>query len=156
MKYKFQVVVMLTYEDKEIEVEIDLTDKEISHIKELISTSEEIKQDLLGEDELNIEKDLLTILEMNDPKLFDKFWEVIMRAVFVELVINGIENYGCDFRHEEDNFADYRKANFDELFAMYGDSIEIEHSSSCICRIPEIWLSDKKIKRQNENPLWLS
>ena len=29
--------------------------------------------------------------------------------------------------------------DFDEVYDMYGDDIELEHSSCCICRIPEEW-----------------
>ena len=37
MKYKFQVMVALTYVDKDIEVEIDLSDDEVARIKELVA-----------------------------------------------------------------------------------------------------------------------
>lgn len=141
MKYIFKVIVCLTYKDKEIEVEIDLSDKEVFQIKELVSNGVKKRKELLGEDDFHIEIDLLMILETRVPKLFNKFWKVIMPPVFVELLINGIENYGNDFKLEEDNFSDYRKASFDELYAMYGETIDIEHSSCCICRVPESWIT---------------
>ena len=37
MKYKFQVMVALTYEDKDIEVEVELSDEELARIKELVA-----------------------------------------------------------------------------------------------------------------------
>lgn len=94
----------------------------------------------MGEEDFHIEIDLLMIFERRAPQLFDKFWKVIMPPVFVELLINGVENYGNDFKLKEDNYSDYRKASFDELYAMYGETIDIEHSSCCICKIPESWL----------------
>ena len=38
MKYKFQVMVALTYEDKDIEVEVELSDEEVARIKELVAS----------------------------------------------------------------------------------------------------------------------
>lgn len=37
MKYKFQVMVALTYEDKDIDVEENLNDAEVARIKELVA-----------------------------------------------------------------------------------------------------------------------
>ena len=37
MKYMFQVMVALTYSDKDIEVEVPLSDKEVDKIKQLIT-----------------------------------------------------------------------------------------------------------------------
>ena len=44
MKYKFQVMVALTYHDKDIEVEIDLSDDEVKTIKSLIAAYESKKE----------------------------------------------------------------------------------------------------------------
>ena len=140
MKYKFKVMVFVTYKDKDIEIVIDLSDKDVSQIKELVSNGKKKKMELLGEDDFQIETGLLMILETRAPKLFNKFWKIIMPPVFIELLIDGIENYGSDIKLEEDHFADYREASFDELYAMYGETIDIEHSSCCICKIPESWL----------------
>lgn len=41
MKYKFQVVIPLTYSDKNIEVEADFTDEEATQIKEVIANNAE-------------------------------------------------------------------------------------------------------------------
>lgn len=136
MLYKFKVTVFLTYKDKEIEVEIDLSDKEVIRIKELVATSVANRNESADEDD-NVPLDLLQILEDNDEKLFDKFWDVIMPPVFVELLIDAMNNFGNDMRLEEDNFKDYRKASFEELYDMYGDSIDMDHSICCDCRIPE-------------------
>lgn len=138
MLYKFDVVVYLTYKDKEIEVEVDLSDKEIKRIKELVATCAANRDESSDEDD-NVPLDLLQILEDKDIKLYDKFWNVIMPPVFVELLIDAINNFGNDIRLEEDNFKDYRKANFDELYNMYGDSIDMDHSICCDCKIPEDW-----------------
>lgn len=136
MLYKFKVTVFLTYKDKEIEVEVDLSDKEVTRIKELVVDSAANRNESADEDD-NVPLDLLQILEDNDEKLFDKFWDVIMPPVFVELLIDAMNNFGNDMRLEEDNFKDYRKASFEELYDMYGDSIDMDHSICCDCRIPE-------------------
>ena len=139
MKFKFQVMVALTYEDKDIEVEVKLTEDEVNKIRELVAASavtEEIPQD---ENDFVSEPDLLQILEDGEPKLFKKFWDVIMPPVFVEILINGIDNGDIE-QHEDDNFFDYHEADFDELYDMYCDQIELEHSSCCICKVPKDWL----------------
>ena len=140
MKYKFQVMVALTYEDKDIEVEVELSDEEVAKIKELVSKSIELQKGLFGDDEFTYERDLLMILESGAPELFEKFWNVIMPPVFVEMLINGFDN-GYIEKDRKDEFDDYHDADFDELCTMYGEDIELEHSSCCICRIPENWLS---------------
>ncbi len=127
MKYKFQVKIFLSYWDEEVEVEVDLSDEEVSLIRKLVMSNFDEKRGLLH------------ILEDDAPELFDKFWDVIFPHVFVELLINGLENWHIE-RRDDDGFADYRKADFDTLYEMYGDYIEIEHSSSCFCRIPKEWL----------------
>jgi len=140
MKYKFQVMVALTYEDKDIEVEVELTDEEVSRIKKLVASSTSTNEEPVDEDAYVPETDLLQILEDNDKELFDKFWDAIMPPVFIEMLINGIEN-GYIERHDDDDFYDYHEADFDELYAIYGDDIVLEHSSCCICKIPADWKS---------------
>ena len=138
MKYKFQVMVALTYEDKDIEVEVELSDDEVALIKELVASSTATNEEPVDEDAYVPEPDLLLILEGGEPKLFKKFWNVIMPPVFVEMLINDIEN-GYIERHDDDEFDDYHEADFDDLYNMYGDDIELEHSSCCICKIPGDW-----------------
>lgn len=140
MKYKFQVMVALTYEDKDIEVEVDLSDDEVARTKELVASSTVTNEEPVDEDAYVPEPDLLLILEDGEPKLFKKFWDAIMPPVFIEMLINGIEN-GYIERHDDDDFHDYHEADFGELYAMYGDDIELEHSSCCICKIPVDWKS---------------
>ena len=139
MKYKFQVMVALTYSDKDIEVEVPLSDKEVAKIKQLIAENNNIKEEPEDEEEYVPSTDLLQILEDNDEELFKKFWNVIMPPVFIEMLINGLDN-GHIEQHDDDDFFDYYEADFDEVYDMYGDDIELEHSSCCICRIPEDWL----------------
>ena len=139
MKYKFQVKVFKTYYDEDIEVEEELTDDEVARIKKLVASSTSTNEEPVDEDAYLPETDLLQILEDNDKELFDKFWDVIMPPVFVEMLINGIEN-GYIEQHDDDEFFDYHEADFDEVYDMYGDDIELEHSCCCICRIPEDWL----------------
>lgn len=139
MKYKFQVMVALTYEDKDIEVEVDLSDDEVSRIKKLVASSASTNEEPENEEAYVPPMDLLQILEDNDEELFDKFWDVIMPPVFIEMLINGIEN-GYIEQHDDDDFYDYHEADFDELYAIYGDDIALEHSSCCICKIPEDWM----------------
>lgn len=143
MKYKFQVMVALTYVDKDIEVEIDLSDDEVARIKELVAADceghEEAEEaEVADEEDYDYEppQDLLQILEDNDPDLFDKFWDEIFPPVFVECLIDGFEN-GLEEKHEDDHFRNYRKADFDELYDMYGDAMELDHDTTCICRVPE-------------------
>lgn len=131
-------MVALTYEDKDIEVEVELTDDEVARIKELVASSIATNEEPVDEDAYVPETDLLLILEDGEPKLFKKFWDAIMPPVFVEMLINGIEN-GYIEQHDDDDFYDYHEADFDELYAMYGDDIELEHSSCCICKIPGDW-----------------
>ena len=139
MKYKFNVMVALTYSDKDIEVEVELSDKEVARIKELVAASTATDNEPNDRDDYVPEKSLLYILEENDSELFDKFWDVIMPPVFVEMLINGFAN-GYIEKDAKDDFDDYHKADFDELYAMYGDEIELEHSSCCICKVPGKWL----------------
>lgn len=47
-------------------------------------------------------------------------------------------------QHDDDEFFDYHEADFDEVYDMYGDDIELEHSCCCFCRIPEEWSSNIK------------
>ena len=138
MKYKFQVMVALTYEDKDIEVEVELSDEEVARIKELVAASAATGAEPKDEDDYVPEPDLLQILEEEEPKLFEKFWDVIMPPVFIEMLINGFNN-GHIEQHDDDEFDDYYDADFDEVYDMYGDDIELEHSNCCICRIPEDW-----------------
>ena len=139
VKYKFNVMVALTYSDKDIEVEVPLSDKEVAKIKQLIAENNNIKEEPEDEDAYVPPTDLLQILEDNDEELFDKFWDVIMPPIFIEMLINGFDN-GHIEQHDDDEFFDYYEADFDEVYDMYGDDIELEHSSCCICRIPEDWL----------------
>ena len=103
MKYKFQVMVAFTYEDKDIEVEVELSDEEVARIKELAAASAATNEEPEDEEAYIPPMDLLQILEDNDEELFDKFWDVIMPPVFVEMLINGIEN-GYIERHDDDDF----------------------------------------------------
>ena len=133
MSYKFDVMVALTYEDKDIEVEIDLSDEEVSKIKQLVaeSTDSVVKKD---EEDYSPEPSLLLILEEKDKDLFYKFWwDAIYPRVFIMMLINGIKN-GYIEKYEEDDF--------DDICDMYSDDIQLEHSSSCICRIPD-WAKEK-------------
>jgi hypothetical protein len=139
VKYKFKVMVALTYSDKDIEVEVPLSDKEVARIKQLIADNATTVEEPEDEETYVPPMDLLQILEDNDKKLFDKFWDVIMPPVFIEMLMNGFDN-GHIEQHDDDEFDDYYEADFDKLYEMYGDDIELEHSSCCICRIPEDWL----------------
>ena len=136
MKYKFKVKVALTYKDKDIEVEVELSDKEVARIKELVAASTATDNEPNDGDYYVPEKSLLYILEENDLELFEKFWDVIIPAVFVEILIDGFYN-GYIEKDRKDEFDDYHEADFDELYDMYGDEMELEHSSCCICRIPD-------------------
>ncbi len=141
MKYKFKVMVALTYKDKDIEVEIPLSDKEVTKIKQLVAENNNTEEENeVDEDAYMTAPSLLTILEENDKDLFKKFWNIIMPPVFVEFLIDAFDNGDIE-EHEDDNFYNYHKADFDKLYEMYGDDIELEHSSCCICMIPEDWKS---------------
>ena len=76
---------------------------------------------------------------VNEEELFNKFWNVIIPPVFIEMLMNSFDN-GHIEQHDDDEFDDYYEADFDEVYDMYGDDIELEHSNCCICRIPEDWL----------------
>lgn len=139
MKYKFNVMVALTYSDKDIEVEVPLSDKEVAKIKQLIAKNDNIEEEPEDEEEYVPPTDLLQILEDGEPKLFEKFWDIIMPRVFVEMLIDDFNN-GYIEKDAKDEFDDYHEADFDELYEMYGDEMELEHSSCCICRIPETFV----------------
>lgn len=140
MKYEFQVMVALSYEDKDIEVEVELSDEEVVRIKELVAKDCEVRsKETVDEDTFQPPQDLLQILEANAPELFTKFWDIIMPPVFVEMLINGFDN-GYIETDMRDDFDDYSEADFDELYTMYSEDIELEHSSCCTCRIPKEWL----------------
>ena len=62
MSYKFDVMVALTYEDKDIEVEIDLSDEEVSKIKQYVAEST-ISAVEKNEEDYSPEPSLLLILE---------------------------------------------------------------------------------------------
>ena len=135
-KYKFQVMVALTHEDKDIEVEVELSDEEVSQIKQYVAESSASTVEKNEEDYAQ-EPSLLLILEKKDKKLFDKFWwDTIYPRVFVMMLINGIKN-GYIEKYEEDDFNYENPDDFDDICDMYSDEIELEHSSCCICRIPE-------------------
>ena len=102
MKYKFQVMVALTYEDK---VEVELSDEEVARIKELVASNAATDDEPKDEDDYVPEPDLLQILEDGEPKLFEKFWDVIMPPVFVEMLINGFDN-GYIEKDRKDEFDD--------------------------------------------------
>ena len=93
MKYKFQVMVVLTYKDEDIEVEIDLSDEEVETIKSLIASYESKKEEPADPQEYVPETSLLQILEQGNEELFDKFWwDTIYPRVFIKILVNGIEN----------------------------------------------------------------
>ena len=102
--------------------------------------NDNIEEEPEDEEEYVPPTDLLQILEDNDEELFEKFWDVIMPPIFIEMLINGFDN-GHIEQHDDDEFFDYHEADFDEVYDMYGDDIELEHSSCCICRIPKEWKS---------------
>ena len=147
-EYTFSVMVALTYWSIDIEVPIMLTDEEVNKIKTIVAQADslEVQNDegafegeLEDEDAFdpNSEKSLLSLLENNDEALFRKFWDdAIFPRVFVEELCYG-EEHGYIEIHEDDNFRDWRKADFDELYELYGDCMELEHSCCCICRIPD-------------------
>lgn len=124
-EYNFSVMVALTYRDIDIEVPVELSDDEVSRIKALVSQAD------------NIEGGLLYLLEKNDDELFEKFWDdAIFPRVFVEILCDGDRNGYIEI-HEDDNFRNWRKAPFDELYKLYGDQIELDHDGNCLCRIPD-------------------
>lgn len=69
MKYRFQVMVALTYEDKRKQVSIDLSDKQVARIKNYIAKDSEQPQDLLQ------------ILEDNDKNI----WTIMQRDQMTSL-----------------------------------------------------------------------
>lgn len=123
-KYNFSVMVALTYCDTDIKVSVELSDEEVNKIKTIVSQANKL------------EGGLLPLLEENDDELFEKFWDdTIFPRAFVEILCDGKSNGYVEVL-EEDNFRDWRKAPFDELYELYGDDLELEHSSCCLCRIP--------------------
>jgi hypothetical protein len=54
------------------------------------------------------------------------------------MLVNGIEN-GYIEKYPQDDFDYDNEDDFDDICDMYSDDIDLEHSSCCICRIPEEW-----------------
>lgn len=133
MKHRFQVVIPLTYIDKDIEIEVDLTDEEVAQIKETIANNVENGDEAADEN-------LLLPLSDEAPELYDKLWDAIFPSLFLELLIDGMNNYCCDIKLDEDDIEDYRQADFDKVFDMYGDYIETDPLIDCKCKIPTEWL----------------
>ena len=73
------------------------------------------------------------------------FLECHLPPAFIELLNNGMENYGNDMRHDDGPDEDYRLIPFKKLFKMYIDDIEIEPDLFCICKIPKEWIKKLKI-----------
>jgi len=139
MKYKLKVKIFKTYFDDEIEVKVELSDEEVSQIKKLVADYEDTKEQPADEDAYVPETSLLQILEQGNKELFDKFWwDTIYPRVFIEMLINGIEN-GYIEKYDEDDFDYENEGDFLDICDMYSDDIHIEHSSACICRIPMEW-----------------
>ena len=107
MTYNFDVVVFLTYRDKDVKISIDLTDLQVKRIKKLVAEYEPSDEDTPVS-----QTSLLTILEEDAPNLFNKFWKIIMPQVFLELLINGMKNYGDDMRHDDDPVDDPENYRF--------------------------------------------
>ena len=89
MKYKFQVMVALTYEDKDIEVEVELSDEEVARIKELVASNAATDDEPKDEDDYVPEPDLLQILE--DGRITDSAGETMY---FSEALIIFTSNLG--------------------------------------------------------------
>ena len=142
MKYKFQVMVAMTYKDEDIEVMVDLSDEEVKTIKSLITTFESKKDDPADPEDYVPETNLLQILEQGNNELFDKFWwDTIYPRVFIKMLVNGIENDYIE-KYDEDDFDYGNEDDFDDIQDMYSDDIDLVYSSCCICRIPEEWKSE--------------
>ena len=62
MKYNFLVMVALTYEDEDIEVEIDLSDEEVETIEALVAAYKSKKEEPANPEEYVPETSLLQIL----------------------------------------------------------------------------------------------
>ena len=138
MQYKFKVKVFKTSID-EIEVKVELSNDEVSQIKQLVASYESDKEQSADEETNVLGTSLLQILEQGNKELFDKFWwDAIYPRVFIEMLINGIEN-GYIKKYDEDDFDYENEDDFLDICDMYSDDIHIEHSSSCICRIPMEW-----------------
>lgn len=144
MEYEFGVLVYRTYGDGMImfNVKIDLTDQEVERIKGLIAKYEAEREEKDTYEDFVPEPSLLQILEEGDEELFDKFWwDNIYRPVFVKMLVNGIEN-GYIEKYPEDDFDYDNEDDFDDIQDMYSDAfgfIDLEHSSCCLCEIPEEW-----------------
>ena len=140
MKYKFQVMIALTYQDKNVRVNVELSEQEMARVKQLVADKVRTEARDLGIPVRDVS--LLSILEDEDKDLFNKFWDVILPPVFIEQLINGFNNGYLEPRRG-DHFDDYHEADFEKVYDMYGKDIELEHSSCCICRIPKDWLPKK-------------
>ena len=125
-EYNFDIVVYLTYDEIEKSVSVPLSDDEVAEIKRLVEEADELKYGLLH------------VLREAKSNLFDKFWDIIFPVIFVENLYDARENGEMEI-DENDEFDDWREADFEELYEMYGDAVELDYNC-CLCKIPKSFL----------------
>ena len=118
----------------EFNVNIDLNDSEIQELRDLIDPVADLSQGLMP---ILMDKDMQLSEEgdVNGYYLFDKFDDVIYPRLYIEILINGLNN-GTIQKEKDDHFDDYYSADPEDLYDLYGPSVFIDRDI-CICEIPQ-------------------
>lgn len=90
MIYRFKLIVPLTYKDVEVESEeVELSDQEITQIRQLVNKSRSKRYGLMP------------ILEDGAPELYDKLWRAIEQPLRDAVLEDGRKNRFVDEESED-------------------------------------------------------
>ena len=96
MKYRFKLIVPLTYYDETIESEeVELSEQDVMLIRSLVKQSR------------NRRRGLMPILEEGAPELYDRLWEAIEEPLCEVVIKNGRENGYFDPDEDERSQIDW-------------------------------------------------
>lgn len=159
---KFHIYIPQEIEDIEFDIEIDLSDSEKKEIMELVDPVADLDFGLIP---LLEDKGICMSEKGEDYPLYDKFCEAIIHKVFVESLIEKINN-GDIKKAEEDNYDDLRQVDPDILFDIYAPYFSM-CTSDYVCEIPKelipkVYLTKEAtnedihryIHREQQNLIW--
>lgn len=124
MKYTFNVTIYLTYFDETYQPEIELSDREIATIKELLSCYSG-----------DLDEGLMPVLEDGPQELYDKFYDAIFPHVFIAIYNDECQEAGVEHRPYPEEYWDDDEVRF--LISKHKDDYEFD--GSYICDIPDDW-----------------
>jgi hypothetical protein len=131
---KFHIIIQQDFEDIGIEfdVEIDLSYSEKKEIMDLVAPEADLDCGLLP---LLENRGICMSENGEDFPLYDKFVETIFPKVFVELLIDGLNN-GYIKKVEEDKYDDLRQADPELLIDIYAPCVNLS-TFDYVCEIPD-------------------